>query len=150
VFIAGLMAGVAGVGFGLAIMALTRARITAVLTAAVFLVGAAGLICASVFPSPDPRHQLINLGLGIQLAPFFLLWGLRSRRDLPRFRIFLVTVIVVMAVLTVLTKHLALPDLVNDSNVGWWERGFAIVLVGWVGIAAFLLERRLLRDSRAD
>ena len=48
-----------------------------------------------------------------------------------------------MAVLTVLTKHLVLPTLVNDANVGWWERGYAIILVGWVGVAAFVLRRRL-------
>ena len=48
-----------------------------------------------------------------------------------------------MAFLTVMTKHLVLPGTVNDANVGWWERAYAIVLVGWVGVAAFLLERRL-------
>ena len=46
--------------------------------------------------------------------------------------------------LTVLTKHLIFQGLVNDDNVGWWERAFAIVLVGWTGVAAYALERRLL------
>ena len=36
-----------------------------------------------------------------------------------------------MAVLTVLTKHLLWPHLVNDDNVGWWERAYAIILVGY-------------------
>jgi glucan biosynthesis protein C len=48
-----------------------------------------------------------------------------------------------MGVLTVLTKHVVWPNLVNDANVGWWERGYAIILVGWVGVAAFALQRRL-------
>lgn len=48
-----------------------------------------------------------------------------------------------MAILTVLTKHLLFPGTVNDANVGWWERAYAIVLVGWVAIAAFVLDRRL-------
>jgi glucan biosynthesis protein C len=52
---------------------------------------------------------------------------------------------VAMAVLTLLTRHLVLPSLVNDANVGWWERGYAIILVGWVGVAAFALQR-CLRD----
>jgi glucan biosynthesis protein C len=52
-----------------------------------------------------------------------------------------------MAVLTVLTKHLLFPGLVNDANVGWWERGYASVLCGWVGVAAFVLERRLLLEA---
>ena len=49
-----------------------------------------------------------------------------------------------MAVLTVLTKHLVLPNLVNGDNVGWWERAYAIVLVGWGGVAAWLIEQRLV------
>jgi hypothetical protein len=55
-----------------------------------------------------------------------------------------------MAVLTVLTKHLLLPSLVNDANVGWWERGYAIILVGWVGVAAYALERRLREEPPAQ
>jgi hypothetical protein len=53
-----------------------------------------------------------------------------------------------MGVLMVLTKHLVLPALVNDANVGWWERAYAIVLVGWVGVAASALDRRLRQDVR--
>jgi glucan biosynthesis protein C len=50
-------------------------------------------------------------------------------------------------VLTVLTKHLMFPGLVNDANVGWWERAYAIVLVGWVGVAAAVLQKRLELES---
>ena len=62
---------------------------------------------------------------------------------MPRLKAFLVATFIVMAVLTVLTKHLVLPGTVNDANVGWWERAYAIVLVGWVAIAAWALERKL-------
>ena len=55
-----------------------------------------------------------------------------------------------MAVLTILTKHLIFKGLVNDANVGWWERAFAIVLVGWTGVAAYALERRLLALARSE
>ena len=34
--------------------------------------------------------------------------------------------------------------MVNADNVGLWERIYAFVLVGWVGVTAFLLERRLI------
>lgn len=149
VLVSGLMAGVAGIGFGLALAALTRARIAAVLTALVFLLASAGLVIASLYPTPDPRHQMINLGLGIQIAPLLLLWGLWRRPDFRRLKVFLAAVFVIMAVLTVLTKHLLWPGLVNDANVGWWERGYAIVLCGWVGVAAFVLERRLLKEALA-
>ncbi len=148
VFVAGLMAALAGLGFGLAITALTGARVAAVLTAVVFCVAGAGLMISGVYTWPDPRHLAVNLGLGIQLGPLFLLWGLWTRKDARRLKIFLIVVFVVMAVLTVLTKHLVWPSLVNDDNVGWWERSYAIVLVGWVGVAAFVLERRLEIEAR--
>ncbi|MGZ6037209.1 MAG: DUF998 domain-containing protein [Phenylobacterium sp.] len=143
VFLAGVMAALAGGGFGLAVIALTSARLAAALTAAVFVLAGAGLAQAAVYPWPDPRHLAINLALGIQLAPLLLLWGLRAHAGVARLKLFLVLVFVAMGVLTVLTKHLVLPGLVNDANVGWWERGYAIILVGWVGVAAFALQRCL-------
>lgn len=143
VFTAGLMAGLAGAGFGLAIVALTGARIVGLLTAVAFMLAGVGLAAAAVYPWPDPRHMAINLGLGIQVAPLLLLWGLKGRRDLGGLKVFLGVIFVLMAVLTVLTKHLVFPGTVNDANVGWWERVYAVILVGWVGVAAFVLERRL-------
>ena len=150
VFAAGVMTALAGVGFGLAIAALTRARVVAGLTAAVFLLAGYGLAQAAIYPWPDPRHLAINLGLGIQLAPLLLLWGVWPRGDLKGLKLFLAAVFVAMAVLTVLTKHLVFPSLVNDFNVGWWERAYAIILVGWVGVAAFVLERCLRREGPAS
>ena len=109
-----------------------------------------GLVVSSIYPWPDPRHLAINLGLGIQIAPLALVWALRKIEGMGRLRVFLLAVFVVMAILTVLTKHLIFKGLVNDDNVGWWERGFAIVLVGWTGVAAYVLERRLLALAKAD
>jgi len=149
VFAAGLMAALAGGGFALAILALTDARWAAGLTLTVFALSGAGMGRAALYPWPDPRHLAINLALGIQLAPLLLIWGLWPRRDMRRLKLFLIAVFAVMATLTVLTRHLVFPSLVNDANVGWWERAYALVLVGWVGIAAFALERRLLREASA-
>jgi glucan biosynthesis protein C len=143
VFIAGLMCMAAGVGFGLAIHGLTERWIVASLTAVVFILAGIGLAVSSLYPWPDPRHMAINLGLGIQIAPLLLLWGLWSHVDLRRLKVFLFVTFVVMAILTIFTHHMVLPGTVNPANVGWWERAYAIILVGWVGIAAFVLERRL-------
>jgi glucan biosynthesis protein C len=142
-FLAGVLAALAGVGFGLTVHALTGARIAAAVIAIVFVLAGAGLSLSTLYPWPDPRHMVINLGLGIQLAPVLLLWGLAARADLPRLKIFLAVTFGVMAVLTVVTKHLVFPGTVNDGNVGWWERIYAIVLVCWVGIAAWVLGRKL-------
>lgn len=147
VMVAGVMAGFAGGGFGLTILALSGARVAATLTAALFALAGYGLTQAAIFPWPDPRHLAINLALGIQLAPLLLLWGLRPHPGLGRLKLFLLLAFAAMGVLTVLTKHLVLPQLVNDANVGWWERGYAIVLVGWVGVAAWALDRFLMRQN---
>ncbi|WP_374600049.1 acyltransferase family protein [Brevundimonas sp.] len=143
VFIAGLMCMAAGVGFGLAIHGLTERWIVASLTGLVFILAGIGLAVSSLYPWPDPRHMAINLGLGIQIAPLLLLWGLWSHVDLRRLKVFLFVTFVAMAILTVFTHHMILPGTVNPANVGLWERAYAIILVGWVGIAAFVLERRL-------
>jgi hypothetical membrane protein/surface polysaccharide O-acyltransferase-like enzyme len=151
VLAAGVMAAVAGAGFGLAVAALGNARISGGLTAVAFALAGVGLVMAALYPWPDPRHMAINLGLGIQIAPLLLLWALRGRNDLPRLKIFLGVVFIVMAVLTVITKHLVFPGTVNDANVGWWERAYAVILVGWVAVAAIVLERALhLEGSQAN
>lgn len=141
---AGIGAGVAGIGFGFTIEALGGSRPAAALTALFFVLAAVGLVVSSLYHWPDPRHLAINLGLGIQLAPLSLLWGLRRAEGVNRLRWFLIIVFLSMALLTVFTKHLVLPGTVNEHNVGWWERAFALTLVGWVGVAAFLLEKRLI------
>ena len=146
VMASGFMAALAGVGFGLAIVALTRARFAGALTAIVFALAGVGMAMAAVYPWPDPRHMAINLGLGIQIAPLLIIWGLWPRRDLSRLKLFLALVFAAMAVMTVITKHLVFQGLVNDANVGWWERAYAVILVGWVGVAAYFLDRRLQQE----
>jgi len=94
--------------------------------------------------------MIISLALGIQIAPLLLLWGLRERRDLHGLKIFLAVVFVAMAILTLFTKHLVMPGTVNDANVGWWERAYAVVLIGWAGVAALILERRLRHEANAS
>lgn len=150
VLVSGAGAGVAGIGFALAVLALGGARISAAIIALCFGLAGVGLVLSSLYPWPDPRHLAINLGLGIQLAPLAIVWALRNIEGMGRLRIFLLVVFAAMAVLTVLTKHLIFQGLVNDNNVGWWERAFAIVLVGWTGVAAYALERRLLALARAE
>lgn len=150
VFLAGVLAGVSGVGFALAVAALTGRRATGVVLAVVFIAAGAGLALSSLYPWPDPRHMAINLGLGIQIAPLLLLWGLWPNQDLTRLKWFLAGVFVLMTVLTLFTHHVIFFGMVNPGNVGWWERAYAVVLAGWVAVAAVLLERRLHEESRRE
>lgn len=147
VFIAGVLAALTGIGFGWAIMALTGARITGLITAAAFILAGYGMAASTFFPWPDPQHMVISLGLGIQIAPLLLLWGLRGRTDVPVLKAFLAMSFLAMAIMTLFTKHLVLPGTVNDLNVGWWETAYATVLIGWAGVAAWLLERRVRAEA---
>ncbi len=147
ILLSGVAAGLAGAGFGLALLAMGGNRIAAAVTFLAFALGAAGLILSTVWLYPDPMHAIINLGLGIQLAPVFILWGLAGVSDFRRLKIFLAIIFVAMLVLTAITNYHFIPlfpGVVNADNVGLWERIYAFVLVGWVGVTAFLLERRLI------
>lgn len=146
VFVSGVGAIAAGFGFALAARALGGSRVATSLTALAFTVAGVGLIIAALYHWPDPRHRAVNLALGIQLAPLFLLWSLHRTSGVKGLRVFLVLAFAAMAMLTLLTKHLLLPGTVDDGNVGWWERAFAVVLVGWAPVAALCLERRLASE----
>jgi hypothetical membrane protein len=148
VFLTGLGSAAAGAGFGLALAALGGGRIASALTAASFALAGYGLVVSSLYPWPDRRHLAIMLALGIQVAPVLMIWALARVEGAAGLRRFLAGVFAAMAVMTVLTRHLAFKDLVNDGNVGWWERAFTVVLVGWIGVAAWVLERRLARIAR--
>lgn len=143
VLISGVAAGFAGVGFGLAVMAIGGSRIAAGGLIFCFVMAGIGLVISSLFVWPNPIHLFVNLGLGIILAPLFLIWGLHGVPGMRGLRIFLILVCIAMALLALITNHRIWYGLVNPQNVGWWERLFAIVLVGWTGIAALVLERRL-------
>lgn len=145
ILLAGLGAAAGGLGFGLALNALGSARLPAVVTTAAFGLAGFGLVAAGLYPSPDPRHLAINFALGIQVAPLCLVWGLVKVEGVADLRRFLIAVFAAMVLLTLITKSLIFKGLVGDGNVGWWERGFAVVLVGWTGVAAWALERRLAR-----
>lgn len=129
----------------MAIPALGGGRIAAWVVASCFFAAAVGLICGVVIVYPNPWHNLIQLGLGIQIAPIALLATIWRLDGLALLRRFLMAALAVMLALTVLTKHILWPELVNSANVGLWERGYAVVLVCWGGIAAILIERRLVQ-----
>ncbi|MDO1558392.1 DUF998 domain-containing protein [Brevundimonas sp. 2R-24] len=137
----GLTGIAAGAGFHLALTRRGLGTLSALLTAALMVVGSIALIIGAVFPWPDPRHLWINMGLGIQIAPLALIWALRRDAPSKPLRLFLVIAWVAMLALTVITKHLVFQGLVNDANVGLWERSYAFVLVAWIGVAAWWLLR---------
>ena len=150
VMISGVGAGLAGVGFALAVVALGGSRIAAGGLVLCFVLAAIGMVASSLIPWPNPWHLLINLGLGIILAPLFLIWGLWRIPDMGRMKLFLAGVSLANLLMALITNHRIWYGLVNPQNVGLWETAFAILLVGWTGIAAYGLERRVYRLAQSQ
>lgn len=155
VALAGVSAMVLGVGFGLTITGLGGPRGAAGLTAALFAIAGAGMVVSSLYPWPDPRHLAIQAALLIQFAPLVMIWGLRGATGLDGFRRFLWAAFALMLLLTAVNSGWMWPAglrgpfrlLVHEGNVGWWERGYMLVLVGWALVAAVWLKRRLARAA---
>ncbi len=150
VLISGVGAAVAGVGFGLAVVALSGSRIAAGFVVLCFVLAGIGMVVSSLIAWPNPWHLLINLGLGIILAPLFLIWGLWKVPNMGRMKLFLVGISLTNLLMALITNHRLWYGIVNPRNVGLWESAFAILLVGWAGIAAFGLERRLYRLAQSQ
>lgn len=148
VMLTGVLSAIGGLGFALAVLALGGSRIAAGLLVISFLAAGVGLVISGIYIWPDPRHLWVNLGLGMIIAPLFMLWGIAKVPGLNGLRWFLVGVCLSTLALALITNHMVIPGTVNPANVGWWERLFAIVLVGWTSVAAFALERRLFDLAR--
>lgn len=141
----GLFAIVSGTGNYLALSGLSRRRLPAALVAGLLIVAGIGLTLSAFIAWPDRRHYwAVQVALGAGLCPFLLVWCLW---DLPQFaplRWFLILCSGAILTLTLLTKHLIWPSVVNSLNVGWWESGFAVVLVLWLTVLDMLLHRRIV------
>ena len=138
---AGLAAAVAGPGFFHALRRIGSDRLPAVLSGLAFSFWGVAMVLGGSFPMPDPRHGGFGLGLGLQVAPLFLLWGLRRAPDAGRLRLFLLVVFLAMTAL--FAVMMGVGGLVTRANVGLWQRGNALASIPWIGIAAYALRRRL-------
>ncbi len=148
IFNSGIVAGgvaalIAGPGFFLALRRLGSDRLPAVLSGVAVSLWGVAMVLGGSFPMPDPRHGGFGLGVGLQVAPLFLLWALRHAPDSGRLRIFLVFVFLAMTAL--FAVMMGVGGLVTRANVGLWQRGNALASIPWLGIAAFALRRRLAR-----
>ncbi len=138
---AGVAALIAGPGLVLALHRLGSDRLPAVLAGLAVSLWGVAMVLGGSFPMPDPRHGGFGLSLGLQVAPLFLLWGLRRAPDSGRLRTFLVVVFLAMTAL--FAVMMGVGGLVTRANVGLWQRGNALASIPWIGIAAYALRRRL-------
>lgn len=140
---AGLAALLAGPGFAVALRRLESDRLPAVLSGLAVSLWGVAMVLGGAFPMPDPRHGGFGLGLGLQVAPLLLLWGLRRAPGAGRLRLFLLVVFLAMAAL--FAVMMGVGGLVTRANVGLWQRGNALASIPWIGIVAYALRRRLAR-----
>lgn len=141
VMLCGVLGLVASFGFFHAVRRLGGNTLLAALTGlTLFLFGIATFM-GGRFPMPDERHGGYGLGLALNLAPLFLALALWRVRSLRGFCVFLLAVFVVMAFF--IAVMFGVGGLVTRANVGLWQRGNALAGFPWIGIAAWVLRKKL-------
>jgi hypothetical protein len=98
-----------------------------------------------VFPLPDPRHGTYGLGLTIHFAHFLLAAALWNRSDLHTLDLYLIMTGVMM--LALLAVVLGIGSLATPSDAGVLTRVYALAVFPWLGIAGYVLDRRLRPHS---
>lgn len=141
-----LLTGIAGIaagpGFFLALRRLTGKSILAALTGlAVGLFGVA-MIFGGLFPMPNPLHGGFGLGMAIHLAPLFLLLAVWKREDMRGLKTY--SLLAFLLGLTFFAIMMGVGSLVTRANVGIFQRLYSLSIFPWIGIAAYVLRRRLI------
>jgi hypothetical membrane protein len=139
---------VAGVGFARALRELGGGPLPAVLAGATLSLWGVSMILGGAYPMPDDRHGGYGLGLGLQVAPLLVLWGLRRAPRLRPLRRLLVAVFVVMTVMFAIMMGVG--ELVTRANVGLWQRANVLASIPWIGIVAHWLREALAARRGPD
>ena len=94
------------------------------------------LVLGGVFPLPDERHGAWGAGFAMQVAPLLAVLALRKVAGLTALKVYLVVVFVVAnALLSVL---FGVGDLVNEDNLGLWQRAYGLMFT-WTAVTALAL-----------
>ena len=136
------LASIAGaIGFGRAVALLGGHRPLGALAGLCLGLFGVSMLMGAAFPMPDPRHGAFGLGIAMQLAPFCLAAALRKVPETRNLRTFLIVVGLVMLILFAIMMGVG--SLVRRSNVGLFQRAYALTIFPWVGVAGYALSRRL-------
>ena len=141
IFLTGLACIAGAIGVGRAVGTLGGHRVFAALAGLCLGLFGVSMLMGAAFPMPDPRHGAFGLGLAMQLAPFFLAAALRKVPETRHLRAFLIVVGLIM--LTLFAIMMGVGSLVRRSNVGLFQRAYALTIFPWVGVAGYVLVRRL-------
>lgn len=128
------------IGFHAALRRLGANRI--VIWLFVITLGAFGFstVMAGLFPMPDPRHGGFGLGLAMLASPALLaaaLWRVPEMRGLRMYLV--ITFIAALALFAIISGA---GSFVRRSNIGAFQRTFALTGIPWIGIASWALLRQ--------
>ena len=105
------------------------------------------MVMGGAFPMPNPLHGAFGLGLAMVLAPLFLGLAFAGRPGFGGFATFLFVSFAFM--FGTMAVMMGIGQLVTRANVGLWQRLNALAMFPWLGIAGFVLARRLDRAPGA-
>jgi len=103
------------------------------------------MVMGGMFPMPDPRHGAFGLGFAMVFAPLLLGFAFAGRPGFGGLAAFLFASFALM--LATMSVMMGVGQLVTRANVGLWQRANALAMFPWIGIAGFVLARRLDREA---
>ena len=102
------------------------------------------MLMGGMFPMPDPKHGAFGLGFAAVFAPLLLGFAFAGRPGFGGLATFLFVSFALL--LTTMSVMMGVGQLVTRANVGLWQRANALAMFPWLGIAGFVLARRLDRQ----
>ena len=103
------------------------------------------MLMGGMFPMPIPLHGGFGLVFAGVFAPLLLGIAFAGRPGFGGFATFLF--VSFAFVLFTISVMMGVGHLVTRANVGLWQRANALAMFPWLGIAGFVLARRLDREA---
>lgn len=139
---------IAALGLLLALRKLGSGLIMPALTAIALALWAGAMIVGGLHPMPDPLHNAYQLGLAVQAAPLFLFLSLADRSDVSGLKTFLILTFLASGGLLAVMMNVGEMNLVHRSDVGLWQRAYALASILWIGIACLCVDQRLVAKMK--
>lgn len=147
---AGVCAILGGLGVFLGLQRLGAGVVWALLSAICIAAWGAAMVLGGLHPMPDPLHNGYMLGLAIIPAPLLVFFGLAGRSSMGGLKAFLILTFLATVVFNLAMFNIGGLNLVKVANVGFWQRGYALATIPWIGIAALCIDQALAARAARD